>query len=44
MNATQQLMGMKIIVTGGSQGIGESVVRAYVAQGATVASLDINDW
>lgn len=43
MNATQQLKGMKIIVTGGSQGIGESVVRAYVAQGATVASLDIND-
>lgn len=43
MNATQQLMGMKIIVTGGSQGIGESVVRAYVAKGATVASLDIND-
>jgi 3-oxoacyl-[acyl-carrier protein] reductase len=33
----------KIIVTGGSQGIGESAVRAYVAAGARVFSLDINE-
>jgi len=33
----------KIIVTGGARGIGASVVRAYVAEGATVASLDILD-
>ena len=31
----------KIIVTGGARGIGASVVRAYVTEGATVASLDI---
>lgn len=37
-----QLEGKRIIITGGSQGIGESVVRAYVAEGATVASMDIN--
>ena len=39
----KQLDGKRIIVTGGSQGIGESVVRAYVAEGATVASMDVND-
>jgi len=33
----------KIIVTGGSQGIGESAVRAYVEAGAQVFSLDINE-
>lgn len=38
-----QLEGKRIIVTGGAQGIGESVVRAYVAEGATVASMDMND-
>lgn len=37
------LSGKKIVVTGGAQGIGESVVRAYVAEGAAVASLDVND-
>lgn len=37
------LTGKKIIVTGGGQGIGESVVRAYVREGATVASMDLND-
>jgi NAD(P)-dependent dehydrogenase (short-subunit alcohol dehydrogenase family) len=37
------LKGKKIIVTGGGQGIGESVVRAYVREGATVASMDLND-
>jgi len=33
----------RIIVTGGSQGIGEAAVRAYVLAGAQVFSLDIND-
>jgi NAD(P)-dependent dehydrogenase (short-subunit alcohol dehydrogenase family) len=33
----------KIIVTGGSQGIGEAVVRAYVKAGAQVYSLDVNE-
>ncbi|HSV71673.1 MAG TPA: SDR family NAD(P)-dependent oxidoreductase [Methylibium sp.] len=33
----------KIIVTGGSQGIGESAVRAYVKAGAQVFSLDVNE-
>ncbi|GAB3629717.1 3-oxoacyl-ACP reductase [Pandoraea terrae] len=37
------LQGKKIIVTGGAQGIGEAVVRAYVVEGAAVASLDMND-
>jgi 3-oxoacyl-[acyl-carrier protein] reductase len=32
----------RIIVTGGSQGIGEAAVRAYVHAGAKVFSLDIN--
>lgn len=36
-----QLDGKKIIVTGGASGIGESVVRAFAAEGAHVASLDI---
>jgi NAD(P)-dependent dehydrogenase (short-subunit alcohol dehydrogenase family) len=39
----KQLEGKRIIVTGGAQGIGSSVVRAYVAEGATVASMDVND-
>jgi NAD(P)-dependent dehydrogenase (short-subunit alcohol dehydrogenase family) len=33
----------KIIVTGGSQGIGESAVRAFVKAGAQVFSLDVNE-
>ena len=35
------LVGKKIIVTGGSQGIGASAVRAFVTAGADVFSLDI---
>ncbi len=35
-----ELQGKRIIVTGGAQGIGESVVRAYAGAGATVASMD----
>jgi 3-oxoacyl-[acyl-carrier protein] reductase len=37
------LEGKRIVVTGGSMGIGESVVRAYAAEGASVVSVDIND-
>ena len=37
------LTGKRIIVTGGSQGIGEAVVRAYVKAGARVFVLDINE-
>ena len=37
-----QLSGKKIIVTGGSQGIGEAAVHAFVKEGAQVFSLDIN--
>jgi len=35
------LTGKRIIVTGGAQGIGESAVRAFVAAGAMVFSLDL---
>ena len=37
-----ELSGKRIIVTGGSQGIGEAAVRAYVKAGAQVFSLDMN--
>lgn len=37
------LSGKRIIVTGGSQGIGESALRAFVKAGALVVSLDINE-
>jgi NAD(P)-dependent dehydrogenase (short-subunit alcohol dehydrogenase family) len=33
----------KIIVTGGASGIAAATVRAYAAEGAHVASLDVND-
>jgi len=38
-----QLDSKRIIITGGAQGIGESIVRAYAAEGATVTSMDVND-
>lgn len=38
-----QLTGKRIVVTGGASGIGASTVRAYVREGAKVASLDISD-
>jgi NAD(P)-dependent dehydrogenase (short-subunit alcohol dehydrogenase family) len=38
-----QLEGKKVIVTGGSQGMGYSTVQAFVAEGATVALMDIKD-
>lgn len=40
---SQQLKSKRIIVTGGAQGIGESVVRAYASEGATITSMDVND-
>ena len=43
MELSGQLSGKRIIVTGGSQGIGEAAVRAYVKAGADVFSLDINE-
>jgi len=36
-----QLEGKRIVVTGGASGIGASTVKAYVREGANVASLDI---
>ena len=38
-----QLSGRRIIVTGGARGIGAASVRAFVAEGANVASLDVLD-
>lgn len=38
-----QLEGKKIIVTGGAHGMGAGAVRAFVAEGASVAVLDIKD-
>lgn len=37
------LHGKKIIVTGAAQGIGAAIVRAYVAAGATVFCMDLQD-
>jgi len=38
-----QLENKRIIVTGGAQGIGEGTVRAFASEGATVASMDLNE-
>jgi NAD(P)-dependent dehydrogenase (short-subunit alcohol dehydrogenase family) len=35
--------GKRIIVTGGARGIGEAAVRTFVAEGASVVSLDVLD-
>lgn len=43
MAIDRQLVGKKIIVTGGARGIGAAVVSAYVEQGAHVISLDIGN-
>ncbi|MBV6757258.1 SDR family NAD(P)-dependent oxidoreductase [Rhodococcus opacus] len=38
-----QLEGKRILVTGGAQGIGAAIVKAYVAEGAQVRSYDLNE-
>jgi NAD(P)-dependent dehydrogenase (short-subunit alcohol dehydrogenase family) len=38
-----QLEGRRIVVVGGARGIGEAAVRAFVREGAAVASLDVMD-
>src|SRR5258708_24343762 len=38
-----QLAGKRIIVTGGSSGIGAATVRAYAAEGANVVCVDVDD-
>ncbi|MBY8860377.1 SDR family oxidoreductase [Nocardia sp. CA2R105] len=38
-----QLEGKRILVTGGAQGIGAAIVKAYVAEGARVHSYDLNE-
>lgn len=38
-----QLDGKRIIVTGGAQGIGAAIVRAYVEAGATVSCMDLQE-
>ena len=38
-----KLVGKRIIVTGSAQGIGQAVVDAYVAEGARVYALDMNE-
>src|SRR5262245_34825989 len=41
--APMLLKDKRIIVTGGASGIGAATVRAYVAEGARVVSVDVND-
>jgi len=38
-----QIEGKRIIVTGGSSGLGEAAVRVFVREGAAVAVLDVQD-
>ncbi|KAK5454999.1 hypothetical protein LTS15_005719 [Exophiala xenobiotica] len=40
---SSQLASKRIIVTGGAQGIGEAIVRAYVAEGAIITSMDLDE-
>ena len=39
MTSTSSLAGMRVLVTGGSSGIGAAIVRRLAAQGATVAAV-----
>jgi 3alpha(or 20beta)-hydroxysteroid dehydrogenase len=43
VNRSGRLEGKVAIVTGGSRGTGEQIVRAFVAEGAKVAILDVRD-
>ena len=43
MGGNQRLAGKIAIVTGGAGGIGRGIVRAFVAEGAKVLFVDIND-
>ena len=38
-----QIEGKRIIVTGGSSGLGKAAVRVLAREGALVASLDVQD-
>lgn len=38
-----KLVGKRIIITGSAQGIGQAVMEAYVAEGARVYALDMNE-
>ena len=38
-----QLQDKKIILTGGASGIGAATAKAYLAEGAAVAVVDVND-
>ncbi|MFC3242159.1 SDR family NAD(P)-dependent oxidoreductase [Gordonia humi] len=38
-----QLAGRRIVVTGGAQGMGESIVRAFAREGASVVSMDLKE-
>ena len=40
---SSQLSSKRIIVTGGAQGIGESIVRAYAGEGAIITSMDLDE-
>ncbi|MCZ4585290.1 SDR family oxidoreductase [Rhodococcus opacus] len=40
---SMQLEGKRILVTGGAQGIGAAIVKAYAMEGATVRSYDLNE-
>ncbi|MBP0616578.1 SDR family NAD(P)-dependent oxidoreductase [Jiella mangrovi] len=39
----QSLAGRAVLITGGASGIGEAMVRAFVAQGSHVAFLDVDE-
>lgn len=39
----RSLVGRSVVITGGASGIGEEIVKAFVAQGAAVSFLDIDE-
>ena len=38
-----RLIGKRVIITGGATGIGAAIVRRFVAEGAAVVILDLNE-